>query len=740
MADVLKANPSRKSAFSCEGCRKRKVKCNGASPSCSRCAARGTPCVYSLAPTLSYTKQLERRVAELEDALAKPPNQQTPDLAEGSPSAASTGETSQNSRILNRKDDDTGDEQDLSRDFEGLKVEHDGRVSFHGPTSLFQLPSGALNPAASSSQLAVQAGERKERLVNNAWRERAIEQMATMPEPFQYLLDSHWCWIQPLFNFVYRPAFTRDMKLNGPYYSDALLHAILSHSVRWCKAEPRVSSILEPYGGGAAFWHHAVTGLHDSLKDGHVNIPTIQTLLLLSARECGQGNRTQAWLYSGMAFRMLDDLGITIDSRKYSDSAQLSDEDIEIRNRLFWSCYFWDKMVSLYFGRSPTLQSSQGCPPRTILDDTSELEPWTPHGVVFSDGAQYPPTQARSTSCFVEMCGLMEILNQILIHMYDHSRQISEAELHTCVREQSRNLGGWWDDLPEHLKLIPTDLPPYSPPSHVVTLNCVYHTINILIHRPILCSKWSREAYDKSHLVHCMTSATAILSIFGMYRRTFGDSHVVLSIAYGVYTAASIFLLEIQALKYAAPGTLDKLKICIFALERVRVSSPVITTALSLVYQEIQRLQVDHNIAISIPPQEAAQPQPPQPPPHRSTAHSHSAIEHPPINVQPTPHLVSTQQRTPSSISPTAVNIDPTTNQFYPYPQTMQAPEFEPSHPAPPRLNVTHDIGRLPDALMSLDNPASYEITPEVFEAFSYAEPMTTNMTPAEGFGWIGRS
>lgn len=121
-------------------------------------------------------------MVELEDVLAKYRNEQSRDVAEGSPSSAtSTGESSLNSRIFNRKGNDTDDDQDLSRDFEGLKVEHDGRVSFHGPTSLFQLPSGALNPAASGSQLAAQAGERKERLVNNAWRERAIEQMATMP-------------------------------------------------------------------------------------------------------------------------------------------------------------------------------------------------------------------------------------------------------------------------------------------------------------------------------------------------------------------------------------------------------------------------------------------------------------------------------------------------------------------------------------------------------------------------------
>ena len=156
------------------------------------------------------------------------------------------------------------------------------------------------------------------------------------------------------------------MKINGPYYSDILLNALLSHSVRWCKAEPKIGPILESFDGGAQFFHRAVSDLHDSLKVGYAGIPTIQTLLLLSAQECGRGNRTQAWLYSGMAFRLLDDLGISIDSRKYSDSAQLSDEDIEIRNRLFWSCYFWDKMVSLYFGRSPTMQNSRVSPPRMI--------------------------------------------------------------------------------------------------------------------------------------------------------------------------------------------------------------------------------------------------------------------------------------------------------------------------------------------------------------------------------------
>jgi hypothetical protein len=154
--------------------------------------------------------------------------------------------------------------------------------------------------------------------------------------------------------------------MSGPYYSDTLLNAVLSHSVRWCKKEPKVGPLLDAFDGGAKFFHLAVSGVFETLRVGYPKIPTVQTLLLLSAQECGRGNRTQAWLYSGMAFRLVDDLGISIDSRKYSRSVSLSDEDIEIRNRLFWSCYFWDKLISLYFGRSPLIQNSIVSPPRMI--------------------------------------------------------------------------------------------------------------------------------------------------------------------------------------------------------------------------------------------------------------------------------------------------------------------------------------------------------------------------------------
>ena len=129
---------------------------------------------------------MESRVAQLEEALAKFRSQQPSDteLRKATSPASTSGGSSASLSVRQRAiKEEEGSEQDLSQDFEGLKVETDGRISFHGPTSLFQLPSGV--PETSSVfPLGMELGARKERLINNAWRERAFEQLAAMPVRF----------------------------------------------------------------------------------------------------------------------------------------------------------------------------------------------------------------------------------------------------------------------------------------------------------------------------------------------------------------------------------------------------------------------------------------------------------------------------------------------------------------------------------------------------------------------------
>ncbi|KAL7791740.1 fungal-specific transcription factor domain-containing protein [Trichoderma afarasin] len=601
------AKATKKSAFSCEPCRRRKVKCGGEQPMCQRCAARNDECVYKLNPTLSYTQRLEDRIKDLEEQLAKATAATPPAAASDSKSPASSHSSPSAQQDPRQQIDDS-----IARSFRGLKIDDKGGITYHGTTSFFNLPSDH-SSAAVAVDLHASATEvenqRRERLVSNAWQQRVLEEHSGIPEPFQTLLNVHWCWIQPLFNFIYRPAFTRDMQSLGPYYSHTLLNAVLSHSIRWAKSDPNTKRILdESYDGGAVFGKHARSMLFDELSRGVCTIPTVQTLLLLSAQECSLGNTTQAWTYSGLAFRLIDHLGIHVDGERYPGSVHFSDEEVEIRHRVFWSCYFWDKIISLYLGRSPSLKHTTVSPPQIMFDDSAENELWVPFGAPPLQTApwKYPPSTAHSASCFLSMCRLSVIFNEILIHMYDPLMQNTESEVQECLTAQEPALQQWWDELAPYLKLEPMALPNLAPPSHIVTTNCLYHTFKILLYRPMLTRRKLEDdvASHKRYLVECVTSATAIIAIFDLFCRTFTMNYCVLSLAYSVYIASSIFLLQVQA----APDdgqALERLNYCIEALKQVRTFSPVIGSAINLLNKELSA------VGISLDVQDHYQPPPP---------------------------------------------------------------------------------------------------------------------------------
>ncbi|KAL5115807.1 hypothetical protein ACEQ8H_006302 [Pleosporales sp. CAS-2024a] len=602
-------------------------------------------------PTLSYTQRLEQKIERLEAALAEANGQKQ----QGQP----------------RESPETVQEDGQNEE----------KLPLNGSISLFQLPGAVRAMTLEKAQADRDMAANKENL-----------------EPFRWLLDSHFCWIQPLFNFVYRPAFTRDMKNGGPYFSQALLNTILSHSIRWCKGEPGMDQLLAPFDNGAAFSKDALRYLFEDVQQGNgCKVPTVQALLLMSAQECGRGNRTQAWLYSGMAFRLIDDMGICIDVKRHADAASFSAEDIEIRNRLFWSCYFWDKLISLYFGRSPLIQYSDISPPRVLMDDTAELETWVPHGTL----SHYPPKPAHSISCFIQMCGLAEILNQIFIHLYSTTPNLPVAHMKQCALTQGAKLRDWWRHLPEHLKINLGDPALECPPSHIVTLNCLYHTINILLHRTRLkldrCTRPASSPADQNPLIQCISSATSIVALFELYNRTFGESHVVLALAYSLYTATSIFLLQVQAVGHVGPATLERLTLCVATLQRLEKTSPVLGTSIRSISRELETLGI---VPVPVPV-----PMNPNTPPHAQHC------------ISPHPH---------------------------PHPQTtLPPPEAQYHHHTPILSTASYLSAPFDDTLLldysylsgAADGSMSHhyhvlDMPPEMYEAFSQVEPLSVIMDP----------
>lgn len=127
-----------------------------------------------LNPTLSYTQTLENKVKELRDEV------QTLQINQ-----ASMSDSQPRSRVPARTSPPSlGTE--LSCTFDGLKFDDKGGITYHGATSFFQLPTSA-SPNGSSDAIQPQAtgqvegGDRKERLVNNAWQQRALETLSETP-------------------------------------------------------------------------------------------------------------------------------------------------------------------------------------------------------------------------------------------------------------------------------------------------------------------------------------------------------------------------------------------------------------------------------------------------------------------------------------------------------------------------------------------------------------------------------
>ena len=130
----------------------------------------------------------------------------------------------------------------------------------------------------------------------------------------------------------------RDMACQGPYFSKLLLNAIYFGASKFSprqelrKDREHVRSIGLPF-------RQRVRELLGGALD-RSEITTIQALLIMTSSLFALGDeRSAAWLYAGTAFRMIIDLGMHIDDPSRPNSRRLSDEDLEIRRRVFWGAF-----------------------------------------------------------------------------------------------------------------------------------------------------------------------------------------------------------------------------------------------------------------------------------------------------------------------------------------------------------------------------------------------------------------
>lgn len=587
----------------CAACRRRKSKCDGGSPRCSACVAANSPCQYDKAPSIAYVRTLQKRIEELESR------------------AAASISMPVSSSLVEPTPADLDDQP--------ISLNAGGHVSYHNSTSaIHETPvEEPMEDQSYTGSLSVtnelNAAEIRRALVLDAATQKTVESLhleaslahARIPkEVAENLMRLHWCWLHPSFLFVYRPAFTRHMSLlnqqAAPYCTVTLIKVLYAHSCRFLR-DP--DTVWSSDNHGETF-RQVVDRLTSEAKVALAMetlnqpcIPTIQALLQQSAREIACGNSSAAWLYSGMAFRMAIDLGIHVSPDiLQSHTSSFSPEDIEIRKRLFWSLYAWDKNMSLYLGRMPNFLLGADTMSRDFLDDFSEQEPWTPFywGVPeASELPAYPPVPGQVISCFKSLCTLCRILARIMLELYSfpttNDKSVAQASNVKNISFVSikNAIDTWWSNLPPSLRILISELPSLSPPPHVTSLNLMYNTTLILLHRPRVggnphsVSPAVRQSWEI-----CRNATTSIYKILNLYVNTFGFQYITYMNSYCTYTAATtaVYQLETsQETSWPAPSedvTWTELRFFLDILQRSATAMPGLQRSIQIIHTRVKKI------------------------------------------------------------------------------------------------------------------------------------------------------
>jgi hypothetical protein len=243
------------------------------------------------------------------------------------------------------------------------------------------------------------------------------------PDLVLHLLNIHWNRQHHNLLIIYRPLFVRDWATGGPYFSKLLLNAILFAAAKFSPRDELRKSPKLAATAGYAFRQRFKTLLGEEMDDS--KITTIQALITVASSlfAIETSAKSTAWLYSGIAFRMIIDLGLNVDGVELLKRQKISAEEVECRRRVFWGAFVFDKIHSMYYGRPVTLQESSVQVPIEFLDDYEELEQWYPLEALNTVQADYPLPPHRggpsySVTTFSAHCRISVMLGRILTEFY----------------------------------------------------------------------------------------------------------------------------------------------------------------------------------------------------------------------------------------------------------------------------------------------------------------------------------
>ncbi|ORX99110.1 hypothetical protein K493DRAFT_313350 [Basidiobolus meristosporus CBS 931.73] len=555
----------------CDNCRRKKVRCDGLQPTCSNCGALSLDCTYlettrKRGPPKGYIEAIENKLHRLEHLLSG--------LVQSDPRAAECvlnelqkveGLDDVRLRLASRARPSEFHEL-RKRDEERLKTITQSEKSSASSTEgrgVWDLVMEALSDEANQLTLEDQGRVRYMGfssgfylLQNSAKYQDGLFRMKPLTQsppdskdtelnPFvlAIVLEIYFRHINPIIPLLHKEEFAAKLRNDAQELPLLLLNAMfalaanLSSEARWLEKENARSEIFYKRAKRLLDQSYDVTSLQN-----------VQALVLLSHYFHITHGSMKSWVYSGMAIRLAEDLGLHRNPDRWQIKT-LSDSVKEARKRTWWSCYVMDRSASASMGR-PLCIDDRHC-------DTSF--PQIPTEELCESGTRM--------DVFVEVIKLHEIFGRIMNNVYairTHPTQ-NPFKSEAILLELDSALHKWLVELPPDLQYNPQQyFNGKKPASNVIVyLHVLYHSALVLLHRPYIPNPNSKVcATPYPSLQICTTSANSITAITHMCSGESGLEEVLVFVLFPIFTAATVHLANMttkdEQLKSLAKKNLSK--------------------------------------------------------------------------------------------------------------------------------------------------------------------------------------
>ncbi|KAI1335582.1 fungal-specific transcription factor domain-containing protein [Xylariaceae sp. FL0016] len=551
----------------CIACRRRKSKCDGAIPSCAACASvYGTECVYD--PNSDHRRKgvyrekidsMKARNSTLQiliEAILNADEEDVPEIVKRIRTCDSLDTVAE--AILKQEivaeeledegrtgDEDTTDlplegERDLARKMGELRLEN-GSTRFIGGTSHL-IHWDAMGAPDINSETEDSTTEDVDPITS--WSDVTKD-----PEVVIHLLNMYFNWHYPYFTTLSRSLFYRDFlkgkrRLNPhktAYCSSLLVNAMLALGCHFTSATSAFATVGDSWTKGDHFFAEAKRLIIDHDEYEKPRLATVQALALMSVREAGCGREAKGWVYSGMSFRMAQDLGLNMDLGR-SEHENLDETEIDARRVTFWGCFLFDKCWSNYLGRLPQLPKNSYNVPKYDVFPSEDAEAWCPYtDTGFEDSLKQA---SRTRTIGLQLSKICEISSDLLLFFY-HPTHIGRSSGKSVelkkLSELHRRLEDWRKELPQELEPTEGQLP------NAILMHMFYHLQYIHLFRPFL--KYAPNSSPLPAHVSprriCTANAGAISKLMRLYKRLYNLRQICNIAVYMLHSACTIHILNL---------------------------------------------------------------------------------------------------------------------------------------------------------------------------------------------------